>query len=153
QEEFAQGGLAFSPDGKTLATTNGEATRLWVGAAGTGRGTLLGEGHPLFSPDGTRLVAGGKVADVARGKEGFALDGAESWEADLLDGRGQFSPDGRTLALWKVSVQVWDAKTGRKAFTLTPRGGATNPTYSPDGRTLATSSAEDRTVTLWDVNT
>src|SRR5262249_22766159 len=90
--------------------------------------------------------------------------GAEPW-----DGRSrQFSPDGRTLALWRFavwettksgnpvkmvsgeSVKVWDAKTGREAFTL---GGATNPTYSPDGRTLAPSSLENNTVTLWDVST
>jgi WD40 repeat protein len=155
--------LAFSRDGKALVTTNSKTTRLWDVATGKVRATLPAGGPLLSSPDGTRLVAGGKVWDVATGKELLTLKGAEPRERS-----GQFSPDGRTLALWRFavwettksgnpvkmvsgeSVKVWDAKTGREAFTL---GWATNPTYSPDGRTLATSSAEARTVTLWDVNT
>jgi RNA polymerase sigma factor (sigma-70 family) len=147
--------LAFSPDGKALATANDNTTRLWDVATGKVRATLPARGPLLFSPDGTRLVAGGKVWDVATGKELLTLEGAEPWPEGALpwDGSGQFSPDGRTFALCGVSdhsVKVWDAKTGRKAFTL---GGATNATYSPDGRTLAISSLENKTVTLWDMNT
>ena len=79
-----------------------------------------------------------------------------------MDGRA-FSPDGRLLVDWAENplgrsrmdhVYVWDAATGRAVATLAagPRPGATNAAFAPDGRTLATASA-DGVVRLWEVAT
>jgi WD40 repeat protein len=80
----------------------------------------------------------------------------------FADGRA-FSPDGRFLVDWAENpfgrsrmdhVYVWDAATGRAVATLTagPRPGAANAAFAPDGRTLATASA-DGTIRLWEVAT
>jgi WD40 repeat protein len=54
--------VAFSPDGKRLASTWGSTVKVWD--AQTGQETLTLKGHPAgfsgvaFSPDGHRLAAG-----------------------------------------------------------------------------------------------
>ncbi len=78
------------------------------------------------------------------------------------DGRA-FSPDGRFLVDWAENpygpskmdhVYVWDAATGRAVAGLAagPRNGAANAAFAPDGRTLATASA-DGVVRLWETAT
>jgi hypothetical protein len=51
-------------------------------------------------------------------------------------------------------VCVWDVATGREIANLAagPRPGAANAAFAPDGRTLATASA-DGTIRLWEVAT
>src|SRR5947208_17114699 len=78
-------------------------------------------------------------------------------------GARPFSPDGRSPVArgqgpfgrsGSDHVYVWDAATGRAVATLAagPRPGATNAAFAPDGRTLATASA-DGIVRLWEVAT
>jgi RNA polymerase sigma factor (sigma-70 family) len=103
-----------------------------------------------LSPDGQTLAIGRDWGGIVNRR------------MKSMDGRA-FSPDGRLLVDWAENpfgrsrmdhVYVWDATTGRPVATLVagPRSGAANAAFAPDGRTLATSSA-DGTVRLWETAT
>jgi RNA polymerase sigma factor (sigma-70 family) len=148
---------ALSPDGKTLAVGpdfpegfRGVPVRLWDVATGKA-------GHELQEP--LRLVGG--PDEAGSGRAARSLWGAR-WHMKSRDGRA-FSPDGRLLVDWAEHpfgrsridhVYVWDVATGRAVATLAagPRNGAANAAFAPDGRTLATASA-DGVVRLWEVAT
>ena len=78
--------LAFSPDGKHLATRRfGGIVEIWDTA--TGRKVQTFKGHSgaihsiAFSPDGTRLATGGadgtvRLWDIARSGDGAAISQA-----------------------------------------------------------------------------
>ncbi len=127
--------------------------------AGSGTMAYLGHGPRAFCT--TRRAAlspDGKMVAISR-------DWAQTFgnrRMKPMDGRA-FSPDGRFLVDWAENplgrsrmdhVYVWEAATGRAVATLAagPRPGATNAAFAPDGRTLATVSA-DGIVRLWEAAT
>jgi WD40 repeat protein/serine/threonine protein kinase len=145
--------VAFSPDGKRLASASKDKTvKVWD--AQTGQELLTFKGHPswvhgmAFSPDGKRLASASsgmgpvKVWDAQTGQELLSLQGAGHCVA--------FSPDGQRLA---SAGKVWDAQTGQELLTFKGHSRRiTSVAYSPDGKRLA-SASEDRTVKVWDAQT
>ncbi|HEX8069497.1 MAG TPA: caspase family protein [Pyrinomonadaceae bacterium] len=153
------GAVGFSPDSKALAASvYGGPINVWE--VETGRVAQRLEGHSnfafnvAFSPDGTRLVSGGKtVWDLITGRGQRAAPTSEPF--------GLVSPDGRLLAALTNAdgrVTLYDTNTQRRLFTLAPdqtappptlktnKAGAAKapnavalpPAFSPDGRLLAT---------------
>jgi WD40 repeat protein len=122
--------VAFSPDGRRLASTavsetRGGQVKLWDAATGKELLALKGAGWHVgglaFSPDGRRLAVGG------------------------------FGPAGSS------EVKVWDTTTGEARLTLKGHGrGAYQVAFSPDGRRIATagdSGTSSSEINLWETST
>ena len=155
-------GVAFSPDGHTLATSpvmlwdlsdRSQPRRLDV--------PLIGHTDVVdsvaFLPDGRTLATGSRDSSVILWeltdhtqprRLGRALTGP-GWVTAVV-----ISPDGRTLATASGdrTVTLWDLTDRNQPHPLgqplTVFAGVA--AFSPDGRTLATVS-DDHSITLWDL--
>lgn len=149
-------GLAFSPDGRTLATAAMLGAKLWDVTAGSEVATL-GEtplrgrltGSPLaFSPDGKLLtvsIASIELWDVPQRKLVRRI-------GDTEGGGVAISPDGRILATAEGynRVHLWGIANGRQlAEDHAYMGPLYTAAFTPDGKTLA--AGGEGGVKLWDV--
>ena len=152
--------VAFSPDGRFVAAGEiSDDSRLLIWDAGSGRRTAFesdfSPSQLTFSPDGRLLAGAGmdrgvEVRDVASGR----LVGKP--QLDEMARSVAFSPDGKLLfvGLYNgtgtfLSTEDWKpAGPGIRGHSQR----ILNARFTPDGRTLATSSG-DGTAQLWDVAT
>jgi WD40 repeat protein/serine/threonine protein kinase len=163
-------GVAFSPDGKLLATASDDLTaKIWDISSGKELFTLSGHDHaPVsippfdgviqvgFSPDGKRLVTAGgdgtvKVWDTSQYTELFTLEAHPG--SAVID--VTFSPDGAQLLTGSFDgpAKLWDVATGKELLTLSGHtGGVYGVAFTPDGTRLVTGS-EDATTKVWDAET
>jgi WD40 repeat protein len=161
--------VLFSPDGKTLVSTNLDGTvTLWDVGSATPRDTLRGHSNsaqqPVFSPDGGMLytvshdgtaIAWDLTAERGLGRP-FTFTHDRTFSAAGYDGHpGEFSPDSRLIAvgLKGQGVALWDARklTPVGAPLLETGGEVKALVFSPDGRTLAAVTAGG-SLTLWDLS-
>ncbi len=160
------GALAYSPNGKILATLSSNGSRsmaatvnLWDAASHQQLGGAVtvnaGEGL-VFSPDSTMLATadGSTVSfwDVAVSRQiGALIAGGSSPLA--------FSPNGQILAAGTLhGAGLWNVRThqeiGRPINVGPGRlNGAQAVAFSPDGKTLAVGATNGVGTQLWDVTT
>jgi WD40 repeat protein/serine/threonine protein kinase len=153
-------GVAFSPDGKRIATCSEDRTaKVWDAATGKEIRSLTGHTGIVwgvaFSPDGRRIVTGSgdrtaKVWHVATGREVFSLKGHTAAVFGVV-----FSPDGKRIASGSGDpyrpgeAKLWDAATGQEVLTLKGHAARVRTVaFSPDGRRIVTGSA-DKTAKVW----
>jgi WD40 repeat protein/DNA-binding SARP family transcriptional activator len=149
---------AFSPNGRLIAAgDNSGDSRLLIWDVASGRQTAFESDFPpsqlTFSPDGRLLAGAGRergveVRDVASGR----LVGKPP--LDEMARSVAFSPDGKLLfvGLYNGTGTFLSTEDWKPAGPGIRGHGQRilNARFTPDGRTLATSSA-DGTVQLWDV--
>ncbi|NJD59262.1 MAG: hypothetical protein FIA98_07670 [Anaerolineae bacterium] len=159
-------GVAFSPDGKTLAATSSNphlTARLW----GTDDGQLektiedpynqgYGGAKVSFSPDGQLLWAQGSFWGVK--------DGERLTSLEIVLGKGappyvpasvSFSPDGKMLAIGYLEgyLRLWDLGNETLIRELEGyQGEVQDLAFSPDGKALAAIFGyPDTAIQLWKV--
>jgi hypothetical protein len=169
--------LAFTPDGRILASVAGPEVRLWRVKDGKLLATLPADPELVltaaFSPDGKQLATAGadgqvRLWDPLTSKKLRTLKGHKDKVTALA-----FSPDGKLLASgsYDKAVRLWNPASGEMAIqwvTCKGKGHVTAVAFAPDGRQLATASVGavelnmggnlfgsglSNFVTMWEVST
>ncbi|NEP02802.1 MAG: TIR domain-containing protein [Symploca sp. SIO2E9] len=147
--------VAFSPDGKTIASASSDNTiKLW-NLQGEELNTLRGHQDWVisvaFSPDGKTIAS-------ASGDNTIKLWNLQGEELNTLTGHQSsvisvaFSPDGKTIAsastdktikLWNLQGEELNTLKGHQSYVR-------SVAFSPDGKTIASAST-DKTIKLWNL--
>lgn len=155
--------VAYSPDGKLIASASADGTvliydaenghqtlRLDVETVADGRYAFV---YASFSPDSKRIATGisnGHMVfwDV---KDGHVIQDIET-QGDLIFSF-DYSPDGSLIAAGSISreAKVWNVQSGKLVHSYTGHTNAiTAVTISPDNSHIVAGS-EDKTIICWNV--
>ncbi len=164
----AVNGVAFSPDGKRVATASNDGTaKVWDATTGKELFTLKGHTGPVTSityrPDGKHIATSSedgtvRLWDPATGQELLTIRAHTDQIRRVVysrDGKRLVTAGGRFMqaASSDQTAKVWDADTGQLLFTFT--GHTKNVlcvAFSPDGTRVA-SSGDEEVAQVWDANT
>jgi WD40 repeat protein len=148
--------VAFSPDGKRIASASTDTTvKVWDATLGQELLTLRGHKHYVlsvaFSPDGRRIVSGSqdrtvRVWDADTGRQTLLIEGHTDSVNDVA-----FSPDGKRVlsASSDCLIKLWDAANGQVTHTLQGhRAPVRAVDVTQDGARVA-SASDDTTVRVW----
>jgi WD40 repeat protein len=154
--------LRFSPDSKHLVTgADDRKARLWDVATGKELRSFSGAEEIIWciaiSPDGKLLAVGERGAvriwDLITGQLVRRLGSEKQYGPGATS--LAFSPNGQFLITGgNGGVGFWETASGKRILQLQERkmGGVFDSAFSPDGRTLATSSWDGQ-VRLWELAT
>ena len=150
--------IAFSPDGKTIAsTTHKSGTYVRLTNITSGQVTELGQVQTLgvnfaFSPDGKLLAfedSQGIIVlwDTSTGQVITHLKGHTNYLTSMA-----FSPDGKQLvsADQDGNVFLWDVAKQQLISTIAVKAGYAKIVFSPDGKTIAYADGKNN-LKLWDI--
>jgi len=155
--------VAFSPDGKTLASGGWDnMVRFWNFESGKEIHTCAGHTNHIFdmafAPDGKSVASAGRdstvrVWDAGSGQLLSTLKGHSGRISTIA-----FSSDGKTLASGgrDATLVLWESpSTPRELVEFQHERPVQSLAFSPDGRTLASAGAQARernsAVRLWDL--
>ena len=154
--------MAFSPDGRILASAGTNQVWLWDLSARRAKPIEIADGARLaFSPDGTTLAVTQRHADqlilwdLAKNVEIGRLPSI----ANLSGGYGSlaYSPDGRFLAAaigpGRPQIRIWNVASGNVITNLVGHTAGVFACAFADGGKLLASAGGDQTIKLWDVAT
>lgn len=173
--------VAFSSDGRTLATSNYRRAYLWdtadwklrtalvdprlsrtVPARNQGRwaGRVETDSHAdsiylmLVSPDGRRLATGSRDS-TAKLWDVVTGELEATLKHEMAVTALAFSRDSKILATGSAdrSARLWDVGSGKLLSVLEHKGTVWSLSFSPDGKLVATGSDNQKTVSVWDTST
>jgi WD40 repeat protein len=179
--QFRQLAVAWSPDGKRIASAGGAeppynySLQSWDATTGSAV-TTYERSFPAFmlyavawSPDGKYLAATGFA--VLNGEGAKSDSFLQVWDAvsgksvfispslgDIFDSTTRYacgwSPDSRRVVIsLSTSAQIWDIARRKLLYTYRGHASTVNTVaWSPDGKSI-TSGSEDKSVQVWDAET